>query len=59
MKKNDFITFLTQTIVKYFSQPKDVRHEHRQHKRKQKKHYSTQLFGLVPFALMMFFKGKR
>ncbi|WP_050615752.1 YqzE family protein [Bacillus testis] len=59
MKTNDFIKFLTQQFVRYFSQSKSVRHEMRKEKKEQRKPYPNQLFGMVPFAIMMLFKGKK
>lgn len=58
MKTNDFIKFLTQQFVKYVNQSKDDRKKEKNIRKEQKKKYSSHLFGLIPFSLMMLFKRK-
>ena len=59
MKTNDFIKYLTQEFVSYVDQPKEERKRYRSVERKRSRNYSTALFGLVPFSLMMAIKGKK
>lgn len=58
MNTNDYIKFLTQEFVTYVDQPKNSRKRHRMDRHNRKRNYSSQLFGLVPIALMMFFRRK-
>ncbi|CAH0345716.1 YqzE family protein [Bacillus sp. CECT 9360] len=58
MKTNDYIKFLTQQFVKYMAVPKDVRKQRREKKKKMRKPFVSNWFGLMPFALTMLFKRK-
>lgn len=59
MKTNDYIKFLTQEFVTYVDQPKNIRKRQRMDRHHRKKNFLNQLFGLVPMALMMFFRRKQ
>lgn len=58
MKINDYIKFLTQQFVKYMDVPKDERKLQRENKKKLKKPFVSNWFGLVPFSIMMMLKRK-
>ena len=58
MSTNDYIKYLTQQLVKYFEVPKTVRKEQRKHKKENRPTFSSQWFGIVPFAISMLLKRK-
>jgi len=51
MKSNDYIKYITQTVVQYIDQPKDERKKQRLEKKQMKEPFLTKWFGVVPFAL--------
>lgn len=58
MKTNDYIKFLTQQFVKFMNVPKAERKLQRENKKKLKKPFVSNWFGLLPFAIMMLVKRK-
>ena len=56
MTTNAYIKFLTQQLVQYFSLTKTERKESRQQKRNERTPPVSTWFGVMPFALSMFFK---
>ncbi len=59
MKTNDYVKYLTQTVVQYIDQPRDERKKLRQEKRDGREDFLYRWFGIVPYALMLKFKDKR
>lgn len=52
MKTNDYVKYITQTVVKYMDQPKDERKKNRIEKRESKPDFIYRWFGLVPYYIM-------
>jgi hypothetical protein len=53
---NDVVKYLTQKIIKYLDEPKDVRSERRRTKQNEKEPMLTFLFGMVPMGLRLALK---
>ncbi|MED3624655.1 YqzE family protein [Neobacillus thermocopriae] len=51
MKTNDYIKYMTQTIVKYVDQPKDERRRIRLEKKQRKASFWYRWFGILPYIL--------
>ncbi|WP_428909097.1 YqzE family protein [Niallia sp. Krafla_26] len=58
MKTNDYVKYLTQTVVQYIDQPKDERKKLRQGKKEERADFLYRWFGIIPYALMLNFKRK-
>ncbi|WP_078379737.1 YqzE family protein [Sutcliffiella halmapala] len=58
MKTNDYVKYVTQQLVSYMDQPKEMKKEQRQQRKLERSPVVYQLFGIIPFALMMFIKKK-
>jgi hypothetical protein len=56
---NDFVKFVTQQIVSYMDQPKEERREVRQRRKEERPPMSSHLFGMIPFAVRLWFKRKK
>lgn len=59
MKTNDYVKYITQTVVKYIDQPKEVRKRIKQEKKEAEATFLYKWFGILPFLLMSSFKKKR
>lgn len=59
MKTNDYVKYLTQTVVQYIDQPRDERKKLRQEKRDRKADFLYRWFGIVPYVLMLRYKDRR
>lgn len=59
MKTNDYVKYVTQQLVTYMDQPKEVKREQRQLKKQERSPIAFQLFGVIPYAIMMLFKKKK
>jgi protein-arginine kinase len=59
MKTNDYVKYLTQTVVQYIDQPKDERKKLRQEKRDRKADFLYRWFGIVPYAMMLKMREKK
>lgn len=55
---NDYVKYITQTIVKYIDQPKEERKKLRQERKETKEDFTYRWFGILPYLIMMN-KGKR
>jgi len=51
MKTNDYVKFMTQTIVKYADQPKDERKRLRTERKETKASFWYRWFGILPYIL--------
>lgn len=51
MKSNDYVKYITETVVKYIDQPKDVRKRTRLERKDQKEPFMYRWFGLIPYVL--------
>lgn len=59
MKTNDYVKYLTQTVVKYIDQPKDERKKLKQEKKDGKASFWYRWFGILPYAVFNMMKKKR
>lgn len=59
MKTNDYVKYLTQTVVKYIDQPKEERRKMKQAKKEAEATFLFRWFGILPFMLMSSIKKKR
>jgi protein-arginine kinase len=59
MKTNDYVKYLTQTVVQYIDQPKDERKKLRQEKKDHKADFMYRWFGIMPYVLMLKIKERR
>lgn len=59
MKTNDYVKYITQTVVKYIDQPKEERKRIKQAKKEAEATFLFRWFGILPFLLMSRFKKKR
>ncbi|WP_010173479.1 YqzE family protein [Bacillus coahuilensis] len=58
MSLNDLIKYITQSLVKHFDQPKEQRSTKRKQKKQEKEPILFRWFGMIPYAIMLFFKKK-
>jgi hypothetical protein len=59
MKTNDYVKYLTQTVVKYIDQPKEERKKIKQAKKEAEATFLFRWFGIIPFLLMSSIKKKK
>ncbi|MBT2754755.1 YqzE family protein [Mesobacillus foraminis] len=59
MKTNDYVKYLTQTVVKYADQPKEERLKNKQERKAEKSSFLFRWFGILPFVLMSMINRKR
>jgi len=59
LKTNDYVKYVTQQLVTYMDQPKEVKKAQRNQRKLERSPVVYQLFGVIPFAIMMFFKKKK
>jgi hypothetical protein len=58
MKTNDYVKFITQTVVKYIDQPKDDRKRIRAEKKEMKGTFLFRWFGILPYLFSSQFRKK-
>ncbi|MCP3738508.1 YqzE family protein [Rossellomorea sp. BNER] len=59
MSINEYVKFMTQTVVQHFERSPQERKTIRQEKKDQKPPMLFRWFGIVPYALMLLFKRKK
>ncbi|MED3571657.1 YqzE family protein [Cytobacillus praedii] len=59
MKSNDYVKYITQTVVKYIDQPKDERKKSRLEKKNAKEPFLLKWFGIIPYAIYDLFNRKK
>lgn len=59
MKTNDYVKYITQTVVQYIDQPKDERIKMRQDKKERKASFMYRWFGIIPYVLMLKIREKK
>lgn len=59
MKTNDYVKYMTQTIVKYVEQPKNERRRLRLERKEQKASFLFRWFGILPYIFYAEVKRKR
>lgn len=56
MKSDDYIRFLTKTVVTHFETPKEERNKLKLEKKMQKEPFVYKWFGIFPFMVKIGFK---
>jgi hypothetical protein len=59
MKTNDYVKYMTQTIVKYADQPKDERKRLRTVRKETKASFWYRWFGILPYIVYTEVKKRR
>lgn len=59
MKTNDYVKYMTQTIVKYADQPKEERQRIRQERKDGRASFWYRWFGILPYILYSEVKKRR
>jgi YqzE-like protein len=59
MKTNDYVKYMTQTIVKYADQPRDERRRLRTERKETKASFWYRWFGILPYVLYFEVKKRR
>lgn len=59
MKTNDYVKYITQTVVRYVDQPRNERKKLRQEKKEQRASFMYRWFGIVPFVFMLQLKERK
>lgn len=50
---NDYVKYITQTVVKYIDQPKEERKKMRKEKKETREAFAFRWFGILPYVIMM------
>nr|WP_235788550.1 YqzE family protein [Salipaludibacillus sp. CUR1] len=58
VKTNDYVKFMTEQFVSYVDQPAEERKARREKKKQYRPPVSYRLFGMIPFAVELFFNKK-
>jgi hypothetical protein len=58
MSTNDYIKYLTQQFVTYMNVPREQRRIQRENRKQLKQPFTSNWFGIIPFAFMMLLKRK-
>ncbi|MBY0096397.1 YqzE family protein [Mesobacillus maritimus] len=59
MKTNDYVKYLTQTVVKYAEQPKEERVKIRVERKSEKSPFLLRWFGIIPYSFMLLIKRRK
>lgn len=59
MKTNDYVKYVTKTIVQYMDQPRSERKQHRFNKKQMKEPFMNKWFGIIPYVVYFLFKRKK
>jgi hypothetical protein len=59
MKTNDYVKYLTQTVVKYIDQPKEERVRVKMAKKDEKEPFVYKWFGILPYLFYNNMKKKK
>jgi hypothetical protein len=59
MKTNDYVKYMTQTLVKYADQPKDERKRLREERKQAKASFWYRWFGILPYIFYIEVKKRR
>lgn len=59
MKTNDYVKYLTETVVKYIEQPKDIRQKGRRERLDARPSMLYRWFGPAPYLIKDMLKKKR
>ncbi|MGF2617054.1 YqzE family protein [Rossellomorea vietnamensis] len=58
MSINDYVKYVTQTAVRHFEKTPQERKTIKQLRKTEKQSFLFRWFGVIPYALMFFFKKK-
>lgn len=50
MKSNDYVKYLTETVVKYIDQPKEERRRYHEEKKEMREPFLLKWFGIFPYV---------
>ncbi|PLR85970.1 YqzE family protein [Bacillus canaveralius] len=53
MKTNDYVKYITQNVVKYIDQPKDVRKKIKDERKETKQPFLIRWFGILPYLFQL------
>ncbi|PLR76486.1 YqzE family protein [Bacillus sp. V3-13] len=53
MKTNDYLKYITQNVVKYIDQPKEMRKRIRDERKETKQPFLTRWFGILPYLFQL------
>lgn len=59
MSTDDYVKYMTETIIKHLERPKSERKESRKKRKEGKGPFLFNWFGLIPYSLVMLFKKDR
>ncbi|KGP72948.1 YqzE family protein [Pontibacillus yanchengensis] len=59
MSGNDYVKFMTQELVKYMDMPHEEKQKRKEDKKLHRKPASTQMFGVLPFAIKFLFRRNK
>jgi hypothetical protein len=59
MKTNDYVKYLTQTVVKYIDQPKEDREKVKLAKKEEREPFLYKWFGILPYLFYYNMKKKK
>ncbi|SER16500.1 YqzE-like protein [Gracilibacillus ureilyticus] len=59
MANDDYVKYVTQRIVKYMDTPKHERRRDRSDREKDVQFYSNRWFGVLPFAVRLFWQKRK
>jgi hypothetical protein len=59
MKTNDYVKYMTQTLVKYADQPKDERKRLREERKQAKASFWYRWFGILPYIFYIEVKNRK
>jgi hypothetical protein len=59
MKTNDYVKYLTQTVVKYIDQPKEERVKMKLARKGEREPFVSKWFGVIPYLFYFSMKRKR
>lgn len=59
MKTNDYLKYITQTVVQYIDQPQNERKKIRQEKKEQRASFMYRMFGIIPYIFLLQLQERR
>ncbi|MBA4535799.1 YqzE family protein [Bacillus aquiflavi] len=59
MNSNEYVKFMTKTIVQYIDQPREERKQQRLMKKQTKEPFLYKWFGLIPYAILFMLKRNK
>ncbi|RHW41078.1 YqzE family protein [Neobacillus notoginsengisoli] len=59
MKTNDYVDYMTKTIVKYIDQPRDERKRMRIERKQERASFWYRWFGILPYYIYLEVKNRK